>query len=149
MTRFSWNPSAILVGVDRAGMCSVVRDQDTLHSDFHLPVNRVFPNAIASTYIQGEPCFAVGGATGKGMHMMNAVTLDVVMSLPYDGEVLSVCIDDTAAIAYFGTLSGLPVTALSTLLFLSHCFHPSSDESILRWVLSVYYRLRCTMGIPP
>ena len=72
-----------------------------------LPMKEVCHNAVAATYLDGEPCIAiVGWDKGAGVYIRHAVTLGVVRSLPYKEDVYCVCFNATKTNLFFGTLSG-------------------------------------------
>ncbi len=72
-----------------------------------LLVKHVFDNAVAATYVDGEPCVAVAGyGKGAGVYLRHAVTLGEVRSLPYKEDVYWVCINATGTKLFFGTGSG-------------------------------------------
>ncbi len=51
-------------------------------------------NAVAATYVDGEPCIAVAGfGEGAGVYLQHAVTLGEVRSLAYKENVYCVCIN--------------------------------------------------------
>jgi hypothetical protein len=67
----------------------------------------VDPNAVAATYVDGEPCIAIAGSgKGAGVYLRHAVTLDEVRSLPYNKSVYCICINATGTKLFFGTQSG-------------------------------------------
>ncbi len=72
-----------------------------------MPMHRVWYNAVAATYIDGEPCIAiVGQGKRAGVYLRHAVTLGEVRSLPYKEDVWCVCINATGTKLFFGTQSG-------------------------------------------
>ncbi len=95
------------VAVNRYGQVSVFRDQEVIHSNVQLPMARVYVNAVAATYVDGEPCIAVAGqGEGAGVYLRHAVTLGEVKSLPYKESVYCVCVNASGIKLFFGTESG-------------------------------------------
>ncbi len=85
----------------------MLRDQEVIHSNVHLPMKNVDRNAVAATYVDGEPCIAVAGyGQGAGVYLLHAVTLGEVRSLPYKENVYCICINTTRTKLFFGTQSG-------------------------------------------
>ena len=83
------------------------RDQEVIHSNVQLPMQYVDVNAVAATYVEGEPCIAIAGwGKGAGVYLRHAVTLGEVRSLPYKENVYCVCINATGTKLFFGTVSG-------------------------------------------
>ena len=83
------------------------RDQEVIHSNVQLPIERIYTFAVVATYLDGEPCIAVGGfGEGAGVYLRHAVTLGEVRSLPYKENVYCVCINATGTKLFFGTKSG-------------------------------------------
>ncbi len=63
-------------------------------------------NAVAATYVDGEPCIAITGfGKGAGVYLRHAVTLGEVRSLPCKEDVYCVCINAAGTKLYFGTKS--------------------------------------------
>jgi hypothetical protein len=84
----------------------VFRDQEVIHSNVQLPMERVFSNVV-STYVDGEPCIAVAGyGKGAGVYIRHAVTLGEVRSLSYKGGVYCVDVNINGTKLFFGTQSG-------------------------------------------
>ncbi len=53
-----------------------------------MPMEKVYGNAVAATYMNGEPCIAIAGQIKKaGVYLRHAVTLGEVRSLPYKENV--------------------------------------------------------------
>ena len=72
-----------------------------------LPMETVCYNAVAATYMDGEPCIAIAGqGKGAGVYLRHAVTLGEVRSLPYKEGVNCVCINATGTKLFFGTEAG-------------------------------------------
>jgi hypothetical protein len=70
-------------------------------------MEKVYCNAVAATYMNGEPCMAIAGFDeGAGVYLRHAVTLGEVRSLPYKENVYCVCINATGTKLFFGTKSG-------------------------------------------
>ncbi len=85
----------------------MLRDQEVIHFNVQLPMQKINNNAIVATYVDGEPCFAVAGkGKGAGVYLLRAVTLGEVKSLPYKKDVYCVCINTTGTKLFFGTESG-------------------------------------------
>ena len=105
MNRFDRN--TFTVTVNRDGQCSVFRDQEVIHSNVQLPMDEVNRNALAATYVDGEPCIAIAGrGKGAGVYLRHAVTLSEVRSLPYKESVWCVCINSNGTKLFFGIQSG-------------------------------------------
>jgi hypothetical protein len=89
------------------GRCSVFRDKEAIHVNVQLPLENVNNNAVAATYVDGEPCIAVAGyGESAGVYIRHAVTLGHVRSLPYKEDVHCVCINASGTKLFFGTPSG-------------------------------------------
>ena len=72
-----------------------------------LPIEHVHHNAVAATYVDGEPCIAITAwGEGSGVYLRHAVTLGEVRSLPYKEDVCCLCINATGTKLFFGTNSG-------------------------------------------
>ncbi len=83
------------------------RDQEVIHYNVQLPSGDLLFNAVAATYVHGEPCIAIAGCgNGAGVYVRHAVTLGEMISLPYKEDVLCVCINSTVTKLFFGTVSG-------------------------------------------
>ncbi len=83
------------------------RDQEVMHSNVQMPIEALWRNAVAATYIDGEPCIAIAGiGEGAGVYLRHAVTLGEVRSLPYKEDVHCVCINTTGTKLFFGTYLG-------------------------------------------
>ncbi len=103
----SFARDTFIVTVDKGGRGSVFRDQEVIHSNVQLPIERIYTCAVVATYLDGEPCIAVGGfGEGAGVYLRHAVTLGEVRSLPYKGHVSCVCMNTTGTKLFFGTDSG-------------------------------------------
>jgi hypothetical protein len=103
----SFDRDAFITAVNRDGLCSVFRDQEVIHSKVQLQMETVYNNAVAATYVDGEPCIAIAGCgKGAGVYLRYAVTLGEVRSLPYKEDVLCVCINAMGTKLFFGTNSG-------------------------------------------
>jgi hypothetical protein len=103
----SFDRGTFLAIVNYRGQCSVFRDQEMILSNVQLPMEWITHNAVAATYIDGEPCIAIAGyRKGAGVYLRHAVTLDEVRSLPYKEDVYCVCINATGTKLFFGTKSG-------------------------------------------
>ncbi len=82
-------------------------DQEVIHFNVQLPIEYVYRNAVAATYVDGEPCVAIAGwGKGAGVYLRHAATLGEVRSLPYKEDVYCVCINATGTKLFFGTESG-------------------------------------------
>ncbi len=93
--------------VNMKGQCSVFRDQDVIHFNVQLPMERVGLNAVAAMYMDGEPCIAIAGwSDGAGVYIRHAVTLSEVRSLPYKEDVWCICFNASGIKLFFGTESG-------------------------------------------
>ncbi len=104
---FSFDRSIFIATVNDKGQCSVVRDQEMIHSNVQLPMQWVNVNAVAATYLDGEPCIVIAGwGKGAGVYLRHAVTLGEVKSRPYKEDVTCVCISPTGNKLFFGTESG-------------------------------------------
>jgi hypothetical protein len=101
----SFDPFTVVV--NRENQCSVFRDQEVIHANVQLPMDRVNFNAVTATYVDGEPCIAMA-VWGKeaGVYLRHAVTLGDEKSLPYKEDVWCVCINATGTNLFFGTKSG-------------------------------------------
>jgi hypothetical protein len=98
---------AFITTVNCYGRGSVFRDQEVIHSNVQLPMQKVIPNAVAATYLDGEPCIAIAGwGNGSGVYLRHAVTLGEIRSLPYKEGVFCVCVTSTGTRLLFGTESG-------------------------------------------
>jgi hypothetical protein len=96
-----------IVTVNYYGQGSVFRDQEVIHSNVQLPMESVNRNAVATTFMDGEPCIAIAGyGKGAGVCLRHAVTLGEVRSLPYKEDVWCVCVNATGTRLFFGTQSG-------------------------------------------
>jgi hypothetical protein len=85
----------------------VFRDQEVINSNAQLPMEWVDANAVAATYLNGEPCIAFAGwGKGAGVYLRHAVTLGEVRSLLYTGNVWCICINASGTKVFFGTESG-------------------------------------------
>ena len=83
------------------------RDQEVIHSNVQLPIDNILRNAVAATYVDGEPCIVIAGHGKRaGVYLLHAVTLGGLRSLPYKENVLCVCINTTGTKLFFGTQSG-------------------------------------------
>ncbi len=83
------------------------RDQEVIHSNVQLPMQWIYYDAVAATYVDGEPCIAIAGnGKGAGVYLRHAMTLGEVRSLPYKEDVYCVCINATGTKLFFGTESG-------------------------------------------
>ncbi len=83
------------------------RYQEVIRSNVQLPMERVYFNGVAATYVDGEPCIAIAGfGKGAGVYLWHAVTLGEVRSLPYKEGVYCVCINAPGTKLFFGTKSG-------------------------------------------
>ena len=72
-----------------------------------LPTKWVNRNAVAATYVDGEPCIVIAGrGEGAGVYLRHAVTLNELRSLPYKEILYCVCINATGTKLYFGSASG-------------------------------------------
>ena len=72
-----------------------------------MPMKNVWLNAVAATYLDGEPCFAIARCGDRaGIYLWYAVTLVEVRSLPYKEDVFYVCINASGTKLFFGTQSG-------------------------------------------
>ena len=105
LNRFDRN--TFIVTVNSLGQASVFRDQEAIHSNVQLQMQWVNRNAVAATFLDGEPCIAIAGSgKGAGVYLRHAVTLAEVRSLPYKEDVYCVCIHATGTKLFFGTKSG-------------------------------------------
>jgi hypothetical protein len=103
--RFDHDIFVTTVNVD--GRASVFRDQEVIHSNEQLPMEKVTRGAVGPAFSDGEPCIAVAGfGKGAGVYLRHAVTLGEVRSLPYKDDVLCVCVNATGNKLFFGTESG-------------------------------------------
>ncbi len=85
----------------------MLRDQQVIHSNVQLSMENVHYNAVATTYLNGEPCIVVAGCgDGAGVYLRHAVTLEEVRSLPYKEGVFCVCVNASGSKLFFGTESG-------------------------------------------
>ncbi len=79
----SFDPGTFITTVNVKGKGSVFRDQEVIHYNVQLPMQVVYPDAIISMYLDGEPCILVVGCVeGAGVYFWHAVTLCEVRSLP-------------------------------------------------------------------
>ena len=93
--------------VDRFGRCSVFRDQEVIHANVQLSMQKVDFNAVVAFFVDGEPFIAIAGyGKGAGVELRHALTLGVVTSLPYKKGVYCVCINAISTKVFFGTKSG-------------------------------------------
>ncbi len=93
--------------VNRKGQVSVFRDQEVIHSNVQLQMQKVSGNAVAATYVDGEPCLAIAGCgKGAGVYLRHAVTLGEVRSLPYKKDVYCVYMNATGTKLLFGAGTG-------------------------------------------
>jgi hypothetical protein len=96
-----------IITVHDDGQASVFRDQEEIHSNVQMPIEKIYHNAVVPTYLDGEPCIAIAGyGKGSGVYLRHAVTMGDVKSLPYKENVYCVCINVTEAKLFFGTHSG-------------------------------------------
>ena len=103
----SFDRDIVIVTVNDDGEGFVFRDQEEINSNVMLPMEKVDFNAVAATYVDGEPCIAIAGyGKGAGVYVRHAVTLDKVRSLPYKENVYCVCVNATGTKLFFGTESG-------------------------------------------
>ncbi len=83
------------------------RDQEVIHSNVQLPMNKVGPNVIVAGYMDGELCIAYAGrGKGAGVYLRHALTLGELKLLPYKEDVHCVCFNATGTKMLFGTQSG-------------------------------------------
>ena len=83
------------------------RDQEVILSNVQLPSDESVFNAVAPTFVHGEPCIAIAGyGKGAGIYLRHAVTLDEARSLPYKENILCICMNATGTKLFFGTQSG-------------------------------------------
>ena len=103
----SFDRESLIATVYGDGQVSVFRNQEVIHSNVQLPMRQVFFNAVAATYMDGEPCIAIASfGKGPGVNLRHAVTLCEMRSLPCKDSVWCVCINATATKLFFGTNSG-------------------------------------------
>ena len=96
-----------IVTVNSDGQASVFRDQEVIHANVQLPMQWVYDNAVAVTYVHDDPCIVIAGCgKGAGVYLRHAVTLCEVKLLPYKQDVCCVCINATGTMLFFGTESG-------------------------------------------
>jgi hypothetical protein len=98
---YSFARDAFVTTVNVKGQVSVFRDREVIHSKVQLLMEQV--TGAVGAYVDGEPCIAVAG---DGVYLLHAVTLGQVRSLPYDGDVTCVCINDTGTKLFFGAEFG-------------------------------------------
>ncbi len=83
------------------------RDQEVIHSNLQLPMQRVYYNAVAATFADGEPCIAVAGCDKRaGVYLRHAIILGEVRALQYKEDVECICINASGTKLFFGTKSG-------------------------------------------
>ncbi len=103
----SFDRDTFITTVNVVGLASVFRDQEVIHSNVQLPMERAFYNSVAATHIDGEMCIAIPGwSKGAGIYIRHAVTLSEVRTLPYKENVYCVFINATRTKLFFGTQSG-------------------------------------------
>jgi hypothetical protein len=103
----SFDRASFIATVNFKGQYSVFHDHEIIHSNVQLPTENIFFNAVAATYVGGEPWVAIAGfGKGSGVYLRHAVTLGEVRSLPYNESVYCVCFNATGTKLFFGTKSG-------------------------------------------
>ncbi len=103
----SFDRDSFIATVSAYGQASLFRDQEVIHFNVKLPMQGIVINAVAATYLDGEPCIAIAGwGKGAGVYLLHAVTLGMVRTLPYKENVNCVCINATGTRLFFGTYSG-------------------------------------------
>ncbi len=83
------------------------RDQDVIQPYVQLPMESVLINAVAATYLDGEPCIVVAGwGYGAGVYLRHAVSLCEVRSLPTSKDDVTCVCNVIGTKLLFGTKSG-------------------------------------------
>jgi hypothetical protein len=102
----SFDRNTFIVVVGGSNEVSVFRDEEVIQFNVQLPMVGLIIQAVATTYVDGEPCIVVAGyGNGAGVYLRHAVTLCEVRSLPTSKDVTCVC-NVIGSKLFFGTTSG-------------------------------------------